>query len=77
MARNIATALCHQYLQKNTVVWNIGMISPEMERYTASVLQEVNPELYARLIENKPPGQYRFGTVRNTKEIRDALNNAR
>lgn len=77
LARNIATALCNQLLQKKDGVWNVGILTPEMERYTASVLKEVYPEAYNRLIEGMPEGKFAFGRVQNTRTLRDALNKAR
>ena len=76
LARNIATALCHQYIHKNDKVWNVGILTPEMERYTAQVLQMVYPELHNKLTTNMPQGKYAFGHIQNTRGLRDALNKA-
>jgi cytochrome c oxidase subunit 1 len=76
LARNIATALCHQYIQKKSNIWNNNMLTPDMERFAAGVLQRLEPELYDKITANMPQGQYAWPRIHNSKALRDALNRA-
>ena len=76
LARNIATALCHQYLEKNNSIFNNYILSPEMERYVATVVQRVNPELYRQLTNDMPAGKYAWSRINNSRNLRDTLNRA-
>ena len=76
LARNIATALCHQYLLKNSSTWNKDMLTPEMENFAAGVIQRVDPELYNRLTMTMSHGKYAWSRIHNSTALRDALNRA-
>ena len=76
LARNIATALSHQYIQSKSTVFNINILTPDMQQYVLWVLRNEDAQLYNELTAGMPPGQYAWNRLRNTKALRDALNRA-
>jgi heme/copper-type cytochrome/quinol oxidase subunit 1 len=77
LSRNIATALCHQYLQTNSTTFNNFLLSPELQRFAAGVLQREEPQLYTDLTRDMAPNTYAWTRLRNSIAVRDAFNRAR
>lgn len=75
LARNIATGLSYQCLEKNNDKLSVGILTPDIQVFVASVLLKEDAQLYSRITTDVRPGElYAWHNVSNTREFRDALN---
>ena len=74
LARNIATGLCHQLVEKGNDSINGGIFSSDMGEFIARILLIEEPALYNKITTGMRPGQYAWAKISNSRELRDALN---